>query len=527
MSGGSMDTAPFHRAVRDLQAASRGTYAGPAVPEQSLQTALSSTDGLDTGALMTHVRSAVGDTQVGQLRNRLLPLVLRFLGQAASGAIGGLLSDVATDWFDRRNESEQLADEAGEATEVVDQVVEDSDAALNAVLIRATQLLDVLLKYLGTVDPHEHPEQFMAAVRNAATVIDSTGEMITGTCEERDSIISECYDHLLDRGQAICQQPCAELPPEVAECEPTAPPADGGVPTSPATSPPPVTEGTPPEKAPTPKPGSPPEPETPPEKKPEPEPDPEPEPTPEDCPPAPEDCAPEPAPAPSPAPVPEPTDCPPQDAPEPLPQPAPIPEPAPVPDPGTTPAATSPGGTPPPAPEPEPVPGPTIESDPTPEPEPVPGPEAVDCLPEEGAGEECPPSTSECCSGVLGLLGVGVAILGIGLLIECLEDMETPPAEAPEQEPIPEPEPEPAPAVEPEIDLSTVPEPDPPPKKLINTESVQMAPPIPEPASEPPPPAPAPEPPAPAPDLPPAPAPAPEPPPESDSVGTARKAGAW
>lgn len=117
----------------------------------------------------------------------------------------------------------------------------------------------------------------------------------------------------------------------------------------------------------------------------------------------------------------------------------------------------------PPAPPKKPTGEPTApqcaeQTEECPEPVQTPEPECVDTPVPGETG------SSDCC-GVLGLVGVGVAILGIGLLITALEDCipETPPAPGPVLEPIPEPVPEPP--APPKPDLTDVPEPPPPPKQ--------------------------------------------------------------
>lgn len=147
------------------------------------------------------------------------------------------------------------------------------------------------------------------------------------------------------------------------------------------------------------------------------------------------------------------------------------------------------GGDPAPAPAPlSAVPPPQVPAQESPTvPQSVePAPEAPDS-PEPPAPPkkplEPPPSetgdapTADCC-GILGLVGAGVALLGIGLVVSALEEC------APAPEPAPAPMPEPAP------------EPPPPPKQ--NLAPVQT----------------------------PAPAPVPEPQPVS-AQGGARKAGEW
>ena len=154
----------------------------------------------------------------------------------------------------------------------------------------------------------------------------------------------------------------------------------------------------------------------------------------------------------------------------------------------TTPVDTKPVETPTPQPETPPAKSPDPQADddcekPTLPPEPdcekEPTKPAQPQVPQPPSPPEpskpCEPSAS--CRGVLGLVGVGVALVGLGALIcsisECLE--QTCELPEPEPEPTPEPQPEPAPQPEPEPepvpepvpeDLSKVPEPTPPPKKL-------------------------------------------------------------
>ncbi|MGP6173914.1 hypothetical protein [Corynebacterium sp. A21] len=465
MSSSRIDVAPYGAAASALTAASRGAYTGPAIPEGALREALGSITGLDTAALTSGFSQASGDSRPGQLNDRVAPLVIKILGDIALGLVGGLVGDAVGDWVNRRKETKNLEDQAKDAADAVDTVVEDADHAMNEVLSRAVQLLDLLLKYLSGIDPTKFPNEFLAAVRCAAEVIDNAAGMIIGTCEQRDDIIEGCYEQLISEAEKICGAPAAELPPEVQECTKEIAPVEGpssGASSTTPTGPAAKAEDCPPEPAP--------DPVKQPEAHPVPKPVPLPEPVEEDCPPEPE------------------------------------PEPAPVPDPVTTPSGLTPEVKPDPLPEPELTEEPELPAAPIEE-EPI---EPVDT---EGEPEDEPEQSAGCgdsCSGILGLLGVGVALLALGALVECLSEMEVP-AVDPTPEPVPEPAPAPAPAVAEApsptpAELAEVPEPTPPPKKIAFTEAQQMA------AS--PPPAPEPTPPP-----PPAPTPAP--------MGTARKAGVW
>lgn len=140
----------------------------------------------------------------------------------------------------------------------------------------------------------------------------------------------------------------------------------------------------------------------------------------------------------------------------------------------------------------------TVTPEPEPEPEPEAHPEPV---------EECDvaaPGTEFC--GALGLVGVGVALIGVALVLEALADCTvSEPVPVPEPAPEPAPEPVPEPPAPPTPDLAEVPEPPPPPKKIEATPA----------AAPPPPPAPAPAPPVESAPTPPA------------SPAGARKAGTW
>ena len=175
------------------------------------------------------------------------------------------------------------------------------------------------------------------------------------------------------------------------------------------------------------------------------------------------------------------------------------------------------GGDPAPAPAPlSAVPPPQVPAQESPTvPQSVePAPEAPDS-PEPPAPPkkplEPPPSetgdapTADCC-GILGLVGAGVALLGIGLVVSALEEC----APAPEPAPAPMPEPAPEPPPPPKQNLADVPEPPPPPKQ--NLADVPEPPPPPKQNL--------------APVQTPAPAPVPEPQPVS-AQGGARKAGEW
>ncbi|WP_311522429.1 zinc metalloprotease [uncultured Corynebacterium sp.] len=544
----------YSQAVSQFQAASRGGYSGPSTPIGLLGDMVGSVDGINPGDLVTNTASAMGARRPGRGGNGLREFLLGTVLSLAGGAIMDHLRGVQDDFDKERDEADDLVESAQQCSDAIEDVVDVSDSAVAELISAVIPLINILTMLL-----QRHPlgKVIIPVIsRIGGELIDQTNDTITQTCRDRDTAIENCYDEFERRCTEVCERELPETPPE-PECgceekrkECPQPEPEPCAPAQPSPAPAPSTPSQPTQPA---QPSAPAAPQQPVEPKPEtPVPPPEkPEPT-------------------QPATVPE-KDCPPVEE---KPQPATPSEPSHVP---TEPASTAPEeehtpcrcnaekeaqscgcgehqrelGTTKPADAGvdvpiEPVPQEVVDC-----PENVePAAEDIEC-PEEPVGDEdCeeaeqPPGAEageckpeEACCGSLGLLGVGVAILGLGLLaeaamdfVENLPEPEPVPEPVPEPEPQPEPEPCPPPAPEPAPDngvtppppeLNNVPEPEVPPEKLAHMQAAEAPAPQPAPA-----PAPAPE---------PAPGPAagaeatPEMPPQESSETSsvhARKAGQW
>lgn len=484
--------------------------------------------------------------------------------EVAQGAMREHLCGVQEDFDIDRQDAAHLTRSAEQCSGAIADVVDVSDTALTELISAVIPLLNIL-----SMVATKHPlARFIIPILSTigGRVIEETNHNIASTCRDRDDAIESCYNEFESRCECVCERPMPE------ECPTPAKPADGACPA-------PVEQC----------------PDTPTSTKPMPK---------EECPPsqptepAQVECPPEPTP-PSPPPVP-PRECP---EPEPERTSTPTPELSAKPEVHTETTAEHGLGCPcqecteqsfterpsqsqreveitRPAqaeiiPPQEPPEQPQQVEEPCPEPEPQPEPKPkpdLDTEPasESGASEEtlCPESTAESteecvettqtssegcgiessCSGSLGMVGAGIALVGVGLIVEgaaqCLEIMSeadcpvqepepdpVPEAELePEPDPCPEPKPEPEPEPKPEPigddgvmtpppELSQVEEPTPPPEKVAHL-------PASGPAEAPaPPPAPVPE---------PAPAPAPQPAPQQEAAPApeeptikARKAGQW
>ena len=584
----------YSNAISQFQFACLGNYSGPSMPMNLLGELVGAVDGIAPENLVKNTVAAVGGNRPKGGGAGLAGYLQQDDSEVAQGAMREHLCGVQEDFDIDRQDAAHLTSSARQCSGAIADVVDVSDTALTELISAVIPLLNIL-----SMVATKHPlARFIIPILSTigGRVIEETNHNIASTCRDRDDAIESCYNEFESRCECVCERPMPE------ECPTPAKPTDDACPapveqcpeTPTPTKPVPKEECPPPPLQPT----EPAQVECPPEPKPEPEPDSKressqitsapPQPTPPSASPVPpEECS-EPESSaktevhtettgehglgchcnqcteqpfterpslsqrdveitrPAQAEI-----IPPQEPPE---QPQPVEEPCPEPE-----------------PQPERKPKPDMDTEPA---------------SESGAGEEtlCPEntaeSTEEClettqtssegceiessCSGSLGMVGAGIALVGVGLIVEgaaqCLETMSEAdcPVQEPESDPVPEPEPEPEPdpcpepKPEPEQEPEPCPEPDPtgddgvmaPPPELSQVEEptplaekVAHLPadgpaeaPAPSPA-----PAPAPEPtpapaPQPAPEEAPAPAPAPHqeaaPAPEEPTI-KARKAGQW
>ena len=554
----------YSNAISQFQFACLGSYPGPSMPMNLLGELVGAVDGIAPENLVKNTVAAVGGNRPKGGGAGLAGYLQQDDSEVAQGAMREHLCGVQEDLDIDRQNAAHLTSSAEQCSGAIADVVDVSDTALTELISAVIPLLNIL-----SMVATKHPlARFIIPILSTigGRVIEETNHNIASTCRDRDDAIESCYNEFESRCECVCERPIPE------ECPAPAKPADGACPA-------PVEQC----------------PDTPTPTKPMPK---------EECPPPPSqptepaqvECPPQPTP-------PSPPPAPPRECPEPERTSTPSPEPSAKTEVHTEITAehglgchcqecieqsfterssqfqreveiTRPAQAeiiPPQEPpeQPQQVEEPCPEPEPQPEPKPKPD---LDTEPasESGAGEEtlCPESTAESteecvettqtssegcgiessCSGSLGIVGAGIALVGVGLIVEgaaqCLEIMSeadcpvqepepgpVPEAELePEPDPCPEPKPEPEPEPKPEPigddgvmtpppELSQVEEPTPPPEKVAHL-------PASGPAEAPaPPPAPAPE---------PAPAPAPQPAPQQEAAPApeeptikARKAGQW
>lgn len=520
----------YSQAVSQFQAASMGSYAGPSTPIGLLGDMVGSVEGINPGDLVMNTASAMGARRPLGGGKGLKEFLFGTVLSLAGGAIMDRLRGVQDDFEEERREADDLVESAQQCSDAIEDVVHISDSALVELISAVIPLLNILTMLL-----QRHPlgKLIIPVISSiGGDLIEQTNDTISQTCRDRDTAIENCYCEFEQRCSDVCErelpetppapecgrddnsQPCPQPSPE--PCEPTSPeqpapptqPASPAAPAQPAAPTQPSEPSTPSQPS---APEAPSEQEAPPKETTEPaavEPKecPQPESSPKPAPPVEPETAQKVVPAEEIVPKTQPQSV---AAPEPV---TTVPEtecennasepcgcPEPLEDSScdceeakgvrddttTTPAdAGSEASTEmvPPT-DPQPTEG-SNGTDETHEPDDADTPDES----EDSEDVEPPAPTEECtpeasCSGILGILGVGVALVGIGLLADAAMDFlenvpEPEPEPQPEDMPAPEPEPEPTPepagsdgVIAPPPELSAVPEPAPPAEKLAHVQA--------------------------------------------------------
>ncbi|MCG7450278.1 hypothetical protein MHK12_07790 [Corynebacterium kefirresidentii] len=529
----------YSNAISQFQFACLGSYSGPSMPMNLLGELVGAVDGIAPENLVKNTVAAVGGNRPKGGGAGLAGYLQQDDSEVAQGAMREHLCGVQEDFDIDRQDAAHLTSSAEQCSGAIADVVDVSDTALTELVSAVIPLLNIL-----SMVATKHPlARFIIPILSTigGQIIEETNHNIASTCRDRDDAIESCYSEFESRCECVCERPLPEESPKPAKPTDDACPA----PVEKCPDTPAPTKPMPKEECPPPQSTEPAQVECPPESKPMPEPDSKPEShhatskPPQPTPLSPTPTPPEACPAPEPAAETEMhtetssehgagchcCECTEQSNTE-----RPVQSEREV---GTTKPAQAeiiPPQEPPeqperveePCPEPEANPEPKLKPEMDTEPASEPGTSEKPLCPDNTAEstEECvdksQASSGGCeiessCSGSLGLVGAGIALVGVGLIVEgaaqCLENMseldcpvqepEPETVDEPEPDPCPEPkpEPEPEPCPEPEPtgddgvitpppELSQVEEPTPPPEKVAHLQAAGAAE-APAPASEP------------------------------------------
>ncbi|ADL09902.2 hypothetical protein [Corynebacterium pseudotuberculosis] len=189
------DLRQYERAITMLRMVSEGTYSGPLVSSSEVEQAASSTEGLNTKALRQAAIGAVGKTNFSA-KNKLWPVLFNVVKQFAMTLIASGIAELAMTWLGGLSGAKNLAQEANQAGDAIDEVDAHANKAITTVLSQLTVAIERLAEQIGTIDKKEDPNGFLHCVQAGADCIDSAAKTITLTCRDRDKAIEACYSQL-------------------------------------------------------------------------------------------------------------------------------------------------------------------------------------------------------------------------------------------------------------------------------------------------------------------------------------------
>lgn len=226
------DVAGYGRAVSDLHAASAGLYSGPAITQEALAKAAGTTKGLRTDALRNTAQAMVGGSSTSFVTDKFWGSLIKILAQIATSFIASGLLSLAERWLGGSDDADNIQMQSHQASDAIDCVEQEASTNIGTVISQLTAMIGQLVATLAGIDKKENPEAFAECVSAGAQAIDSAGSAIKQTCESRDKAIEQCFSTLTHRTEEKCS---VQDPPPPPACTGG---ASGGAPVpAPATQP--------------------------------------------------------------------------------------------------------------------------------------------------------------------------------------------------------------------------------------------------------------------------------------------------
>lgn len=226
------DVAGYGRAVSDLHAASAGLYSGPAITQEALAKAAGTTKGLRTDALRNTAQAMVGGSSTSFVTDKFWGSLIKILAQIATSFIASGLLSLAERWLGGSDDADNIQVQSHQASDAIDCVDQEATTNIATVISQLTAMIGQLVATLAGIDKKENPEAFAECVSAGAQAIDSAGKTIKQTCESRDEAIEQCFSTLTHRTEEKCS---VQDPPPPPACTGG---ASGGAPApAPATQP--------------------------------------------------------------------------------------------------------------------------------------------------------------------------------------------------------------------------------------------------------------------------------------------------
>ncbi|CAB0543556.1 hypothetical protein CIP107521_00736 [Corynebacterium diphtheriae] len=195
------DVTGYGRAVSDLHAASAGLYSGPAITQEALTKAAGTTKGLRTDALRNTAQAMVGGSSTSFVTDKFWGSLIKILAQIATSFIASGLLSLAERWLGGSDEADNIQMQSHQASDAIDCVEQEASTNIGTVISQLTAMIGQLVATLAGIDKKENPEAFAECVSAGAQAIDSAGSAIKQTCESRDKAIEQCFSTLTHRAE--------------------------------------------------------------------------------------------------------------------------------------------------------------------------------------------------------------------------------------------------------------------------------------------------------------------------------------
>lgn len=207
------DVAGYGRAVSDLHAASAGLYSGPAITQEALAKAAGTTKGLRTDALRNTAQAMVGGSSTSFVTDKFWGSLIKILAQIATSFIASGLFSLAERWLGGSDDADNVQMQSHQASDAIDCVDQEASTNIATVISQLTAMIGQLVATLAGIDKKENPEAFAECVSAGAQAIDSAGKTIKQTCENRDKAIEQCFSTLTHRTEEKCSVQDPPPPP--------------------------------------------------------------------------------------------------------------------------------------------------------------------------------------------------------------------------------------------------------------------------------------------------------------------------
>ncbi|MDY3127172.1 MAG: hypothetical protein SOW59_03450 [Corynebacterium sp.] len=216
--------ADYKQEIRKFQLAAQGFYLGPAMPLPIVDKAVANADGLKPQELVRHTEAATGKSRPrrgGGLWGVAIDIALGLFGSVANGKLGEFFAAITADYDEDQRDADKVSDSARDCAAALDDIVNTSETTLAEILTVAISMLGGLTGLLIMNPAARAIIPFIVPV--GRDLIDGVNSFIVDLCNDRDNAIESCFTEFGRRCEEVCEKKLPPEAPEVAGCNPAKP----------------------------------------------------------------------------------------------------------------------------------------------------------------------------------------------------------------------------------------------------------------------------------------------------------------